>query len=465
MTVDALALARTGGGLFARNPLKYARLNAAQRAVARDASKRKLWRDANQFLGKSYYLAWDILHRLRGTHPYVQSHRAPIRALVISVSLDQMLPLMEKLWMLAPKDELAPNCGFEPGRGITGKPPRLVFTSGPGAGSVLTFATYKQGATRIAGGTYHLVAMDEPPTESMYGEVLPRVARLNGDIIITMTPTPDMPDVSWLRKLVEEGQFSEHNFTAKEQYCWLEGALAPYATQDAIDAFAASLLPHERAMRVEGAWEPLVTGRWLTHFTRDRCLSEQPPLPGARLAVGIDHGAAAGKQAAVLMAVEDGDTPRVWYWDESQSDGFTTPAQDAAAILAMLRRNGLDYDHIDEWIGDRPTGDNRFMVAKDNKALQSELARALRREISSVQRIKVPHKFSGSVTYGLRLMNGLFASDRATVHPRCVKLIESMEKFAGDKRDKVKDILDAARYPTELLVRPSAVAPVTRAHF
>lgn len=455
-----LLLGRQSADVSRDNPLSFARLNVPQRTVASDRSRRVLWRDANQFLGKSYFMAWELLHRLRGTHPYKRTHRVPIRALVISVSLDQMLPLMQKIWELAPKKELASNCGFEPGRGITGKPPRLVFTSGPGAGSVLTFATYAQGATRVAGGTFHVVGLDEPPTQSMYGEVLPRVARLEGDIIVTMTPTPDMPDVTWLRELVEKKQFSEHNFGAKEEFCWLEGALAPYATQAQIDAFGESLLPHERAMRLWGAWEPLVTGRWLTHFRAETAVREVRPPVGARLAVGIDHGAAAGKQAAVLIAVDDrGADPVVYYLDEAHSDGFTTPEQDADAILGMLARNGLEYGHVDDWIGDRPTGDNRFLVSKDNKQLQVELARRLKRNVSELQRIRTPSKFNGSVTFGLRLMNNLFGARRAWIHPRCVRLISACEKFAGDRRDPVKDILDAARYPTELLVRPVAPSP------
>jgi hypothetical protein len=89
------------------------------------------------------------------------------------------------------------------------------------------------------------------------------------------------------------------------------------------------------------------------------------------------------------------------------------------------------------------------------------LARLLRREVSTTKRMRVPHKFWGSVTFGLRLMNGLFGAGRAYVHPRCERLIKSIETFAGDRRDPVKDILDAARYPTELLAPhvPSAAPP------
>ena len=101
---------------------KFSRLTAPQREVMSDDSERLVWRDGNQ-MGKSWALALELIHRCRGSHPYKRTHRAPIRALVISVSLEQMAPLMEKIWMLAPKDELHEKCGYDPGRGITGKPP------------------------------------------------------------------------------------------------------------------------------------------------------------------------------------------------------------------------------------------------------------------------------------------------------------------------------------------------------
>lgn len=456
----ALSLARLSATRGTRSALDYVALTTPQRAVVSDTGRLVLWRDGNR-LGKSYALAYELLHRARGTHPHKTTHRPPIRALVISVSLDQIIPLMEALWTLAPKDELSVKCGFDPGRGLVGKPPRLVFARGPGAGSVISFATYKQGSTRIAGGEYQFIGMDEPPPEAMFGEVLPRVLRCRGDIYITMTPTPDMPDVGWLREQVEAdgSRWSHHNYGLREENCWIEGHPAPFLTTAEIDEYAAGLLSVERAMRVDGAWEPIVEGRWLTQFSEDNIGAGLPPR-NARLAVGIDHGAAAGKQAAMLVAVDDSDPgrPRVWYMDEVCSTGFTTPAQDASDILAMLRRNHIDYHHIDEWIGDRPTGDNRYLVGKTNKDLRLQLARLMDVPVEKTASIRTPKKWDGSVTYGLRLMNGLFGSrvddkPAAMVHPRCARFIEFLWKFAGDRRDPLKDIGDAGRYATERMVQ------------
>ena len=177
--------------------LDYLRLTKCQESFLSDDAPIAIWRDGNQ-IGKSTALAYDLIERCRGTHPFIKTHRPPIRALVISVSLEQMAPLMEKIWQLTPKDEIDERCGYDPGRGITGKPPRLVFTEGPGKGSTISFATYRQGATRIAGGTYHIVICDEPPPEEMFGEVMPRVMKERGLIRVGLTPTPDMPEQGWL---------------------------------------------------------------------------------------------------------------------------------------------------------------------------------------------------------------------------------------------------------------------------
>ena len=468
----SLGLALASGRRKHMRALDTVRLTTPQRLFVSDPAPEVLWRDGNQ-IGKSFALAYDIIHRCRGTHPYLTTRRPPINVLVISISHEQMVPLHEKLWLLSPKDEIEPSTYFTPGRGISGKPPRLAFTSGPGAGSVIHFGTYKQGSTRIAGGTYDLVVCDEPPVESMYGEVRPRVMRRRGLIRIAMTPTPDMPDQTWLRDIVEAERIVEHNYGLAEENVWPEGSLAPWLRQSEIDEYAAGLLEIERAMRMAGAWEPVITGRWLTAFSDD-CVSMRGPPAGARLGFGIDHGMVQqGKQAMILAAFAglNTDRPRVWYLDEYCAEGFTTPEHDAAEIVAMLRRNGLSYSDVDEWVGDRPMRSLRFETKKSNAVLRAELAFKLGLPREKTRFIRIPKKFDGSVIYGFRLMNTLFdrrddnGLPHATIHPRCTNLIEACRRFAGDSRDPHKDVLDAARYITELFVKPRATVSRLVAHY
>ncbi len=448
--------------------IDYVRFTLPQRSFLSDPEPTVLWRDANQ-LGKSFALAYEIVASCRGVHALKKVRRAPIRVLVIGVSLEQMAPLMEKIWNLVPKNEISPKCGFDPGRGITGKPPRIVFDRGPGKGSLVVFATYMQGATRVAGGTFDLVVMDEPPTESMYGEVRPRVLKKRGRIRIGMTPTPDMPDQSWLRELVESGSVPEHNFHLKEAHCWPEGNPAPWLYQDEIEEYANGLLVVERKMRTQGSWDPVVEGALMNGFGPD-CVRDFEPPAGADLFVGIDHGADSGKQAAMLVAVTGRFTsrPRCYFIDELTTDGFTTPEQDAAGILAMLRRRGLQYDDVDEWIGDRPTGSARRDIRKSNRDLRNELALALRRPVEHTRPIHKVKKFSGSMSYGVKLVNSLFVRrdgsglPHGLVHPRCVRFAEACEKFDGNPKHPAKDILDAGRYAYERAVRRNATGLLSR---
>lgn len=464
MTRRALTFAASAGRRSADEALRFVRWTRPQRLFLEDDRRTAIWRDGNR-LGKSWALAYEVIARCRGRHPFKRTHPPPIRALIVGHSLEQMEPLMAAIWRFLPKHEIDDRCGFDPGRGITGKPPRIVFTSGPGAGSVVSFATYRQGSQRVAGGAYHFIGCDEPATESMFGELRPRLLTTRGDMRVNFTPTPDAPPQGWLRDLVEAGTIPEHNYHLSEATVWPEGAPRPLLYQAEIDAEASTWLEVERAMRLEGAWEPVVSGRWLTQFSDANVASfATPDLPtGATVGVGVDHGANAGKQAACLIVVDQGrsERPRVWWCDEVVSDGYTTPEQDASAILAMLRRNGLTYDDVDDWVGDRPTGENRWLVSKSNRDLLRELARQVGRPLEECRRIHTPKKWAGSLTHGLRLVNGLCGrrdeqdAPALLVSQRCETLIEACRTFAGDRRDPGKDILDAARYPTERLVKVS----------
>ena len=61
-----------------------------------------LWLGANQ-IGKSYAQAAKLLHFIRATGPYHDRKPGPVSVVVVSISKEQIEPLMAKIWELLPK--------------------------------------------------------------------------------------------------------------------------------------------------------------------------------------------------------------------------------------------------------------------------------------------------------------------------------------------------------------------------
>ena len=448
----------------------FIRLTTPQQKFRDDPSPVAIWRDGNQ-LGKSTALAAIVVDFIRGRVPW-RRKRGPVTVVVIGVSHEQMYPLHDKIWKALPKDEIE-SLGFEPGRGIRGKPPRVSFTSGPGAGSLILFRTYQQSTQILAGLTASLVICDEPCPERVYGEILPRLMRHRGHLRIGFTPTPDAPPLGWLREKIDAGAVSEHNYGLAAANCWPAGAPAPWISQGEIEQYAASLLPVERKMRMFGDWEPVTEGAWLGNFVDGQHVAplDVSDLHGWKLAVGIDHGTAPNKEAAILCAYTDETTgrPRIAFLDELNWRGEITPEIVARDILDMLGRHGLQYSDVDLWVGDRATGENKRHVRISNSEIRSELAYAMGVAYRKTAYIKTPKKSRGSVLAGLRMMNNLMGAERSTdgvahlrISPRCKVLIEAFRRFRGDRRDPLKDVLDAARYVAETAFRRPTAAFAAR---
>lgn len=442
--------------------IEWLRLSDPQREWLSMPDRFALWRGGNS-IGKSWAQAADIVMTARLRHPYRTTPRAPVTLMVVGYSWAQMDPLLDKLWQLLPKDEIDPRCRYEPANGIRGhKEPVIEFVAGPGRGSQIRFATYEQGAGRIMGIQVHGVYLDEPPPADVYGECVPRLNAHNGFMRITFTPTPESPDLEYMRKLIEDGRLVELQTTITPAAVTVRGGLCdwPRMSPREIEAALGQYLEEQRAMRRDGAWEPLATGRWVTTFSDANVVDHDPP-EGAWLVLSIDHGANAGKQAAVLSWWLDRDTPypRGGYLDEAVSDGSTTTDDDADAVLAMLARNGLSYDDVDGWVGDRTTGENRYLISKSNRELVDSLARKLRRKPGQMRKIVVPHKQAGSVRMGSALLKRGFKARRndgrpmLVVHPRCRAFAHALRTFKGGRQETVKDVFDAGRYGAEYALR------------
>lgn len=459
-----LYLVQDSGRRHHARPVDYARLTPPQRAFAGIIHRLAIWRGANQ-IGKSWGLAYDIVHTARGTHPLRRVRRPPGRILVVGESWAQMDPLCEKLWAMLPKDEIDPRVRYEPGGGFRGfKEPRIPFVDGPGKGSVIVFATYRQGSGRIAGGSYHAAYLDEPPPETILGEVLPRLSRWHGTLRVSMTPTPESPPLAYLRKMVEEKKLHELQTSLTLDAITVTGGLVdlPWKTRAEMEELIESYLDDERDMRVHGSWDQAVKGRWLSAVS-DRCVVSYglDPEKGWNLAVGIDHGAGAGRQAVTLVACSS-DGEQVVVLDEVWVEDVTSTREDALHIIQLLERNGLTWQDIDYWRGDRRHGGDYWGNEKSNYDLMRELARALKipqRKLAALGlRISVPHKQAGSVRRGFRIINSLAREGQLLIHERCKGFRKGAAEWKGRPDDPLKDPLDSARYAIEALHDAQLVA-------
>jgi phage terminase large subunit-like protein len=464
----------------ARSALETVRLTNAQRAFASYRARRVLWRGPNT-VGKSLGLAYDMVHALRGTHPLRPVDRPPVRLLIVSESWTQMDPLCEKIDLFLPKDEIDERVRYEPGSGFLGfKSPHIPLVAGPGKGSVLHFATYKQGSKRIAGGQFHGIGADEPMPEKVFGELQPRMSRFLAWMRVTFTPTPETSlDLVYFRQKIEQAKryFAKHGRYHPAHWQELHTELSldgvtprgglvevPWKTQDELDELVESYLEIERGMRTKGDWEPIAVDRLLTAYgPRNRVEDEGLP-PGVvwYLCVGIDHGAGAGRQAAVLVACSE-DGSEVRFLDEAISDGRTSTREDAIAIRDMLARHDLQWHQVDHWVGDRAHSGDRYGNAKSNSDLMKAFADLFETPEFRLRGkgldLVTPHKERASEYRGLRIMNSLFKEMQALVHARCVKLIEGIVGYAGAKDDPLKDRVDAARYAVERLVDERRLRP------
>ena len=307
--------------------------------------------------------------------------------------------------------------------------------------------------------------------ESVFGELMPRLSRYHGWMRLTLTPTPESPNMQYLRDEIAKGKEWYKEKGVWNPAHWQElvtevdlnaltprGGLieVPWKTQEELDELIASYLDIERDMRVRGAWDPLSIDRLLTAFSPENVIQDRTIGGGTwYTCVGVDHGAKAGRQAAMLVACNE-DASEIRYLDEAVSDGRTSPKDDAKAIIDMLKRHGWTWTDVDYWVGDRSHGGDRFGNAKSNHDLTLAFAELLNKPEHQLRGkgldLIVPRKERGSIYRGLRIMNGMFKERSAFVHSRCTNLIESIQSWSGAKDDPKKDRLDAARYATERLL-------------
>ena len=447
--------------LVDESPLDFFRPSAPQKRVLESEEHITLFRAANQ-LGKTYVGAAESLYMMKGYSPYKDlSHiKPPIIVWAIVHSWEQSKIIQAKIHSLIGKNEYADDSpDFQDGRGYRAKNPWFKLKNG----SMLFFKTANQGTLGAASGTINFCWVDEPCPQALFGELAARLLRSRGRMLMTMTPIGG-GDLTWLKKLTEmnpprvqdiHAPLSVENTTPVDT----DGTpLDALLLQEDVDRIADTYLSIDRGARLEGSWDVGVPmdGRIFEFFGEDHISDTPCPEGSYKFSIGIDHGHTPAAQCAILVAVSD-DDKTVHVLDEYFAAGGEkeqgTARRHARAIIAMIRRNGLEPLQINRWTGDRPHGGGKHGGRMSNSLLRSALEHILDYPANSCPfRIHTAHKPRWSVYYGCQLIHEAMVQGRFIVHPKCKRLIRSLSSWtlkksgAMDRLSEWKHAVDSLRY-------------------
>ena len=438
-------------------------------------SKIKLLRAGNQAVGKSTVGLAECVHLATGTPP-AQPGRVAKDIWILCASWSQSVAIQRKLWDLTPKAQVDPKQKYDAVKGFGGHQPSLKFKNG----SLIQIKTTQQGSLNLAGATIDHALFDEPPASSrVFAEVLKRVQARSGSVSLTLTPIGT--DCGWIKDLVEAGKIHDlHYYLSPENLIHVKSKLPrrlPDGTicdQAWIDKIRSESLPWEEPIVCDGLWEGRLVNRLFDVFNTERHVIKTIPKGTYDILLGIDHGTARGKQAAILafyLPPESKDGyPKVIVADEYRPQGATTPEQDADGILGMLKRNGVAWSEVDHATGDRPVGSRDSADRKGNFDLEDQIAKrlnlrsreSLKPRIKSAKRGK-DHGVGAPDRSWKWIRNQLLRPGHFQVMHHCVALIESFERWQGQKEDPLKDLLDATSYALRPMIldrQPSYVSKI-----
>lgn len=446
-------------------PLEWLRWLPVQDRYLRNRAERRLLRAGNQSVGKTTVALADLAMDAMGIHPYRRARPLPAGVKqreywVICASWSQSKAAQRKLHALLPPERIHPDTVFTAIRGFRGREPGVEVLHDDGSYSLIRVKTTRQGTLDLSAATIQGALFDEvPASQEVYSEVCKRVQSTGGWVAIaaTMVGAP----VDWVKAEVDEGRLEDIHTRLTPEALIPIGSRHPRRTATGepmnaewIAGIEAKTPPHEREVRVHGGWEIRVTDRYFDIFISDPATPDahvHPRAPSGRLSVclGIDHGHRPGKQGAILCFVQEkhpSGHPYVYVVDEyTDESGSPLPERDARGILDMLERHDLRWSSLDHVWGDRVhmpgTGQQ-----KSNRDLQVQIGKQLKvphREL--VPQIRTVAKGAGSTSVGERWLYQAMVRGTLAIHPRCVRLIESLDRYVCVD-DGSKDLVDALRY-------------------
>jgi hypothetical protein len=447
------------------DPLSTMEWLPGQLAFLSSTAKRKLLRAGVQAQGKTFAGGAETIWRARGDHPCKDVPAAPNLQWVVTATERQGGIVQRKVWDLLPKAELHPACVFDPVKGaFKGRYPKVIFRNG----SEIEFRTGGGDPLNLASGGISHAWVDEPPeNEEAYNELLGRLLRSNGDLSLTLTPWHRPCD--WLREKCEAGEIEDLHFRLTPENLVFPGGRVHTledgtpCDQDWIDRVVAETSRIIVPVKVHGEWEFQAEGAYFEGAwdpTR-MILDEDPaPAPNEFLLLGIDHGGdRPGSQCAHLMVVDPDHPsghPAVHVLDEYvAAPGKPLCEDDARGILAMLKRNNLEWGELRQAAGDRAMRTGRG-DRKSNLDLHVAIAKLLgvpHRSLRPIIRSAKRGEGRGAGSVGVRshwlyqqMVRGCF-----TVARRCHRLIEALPRYVGTPTDPCKDPVDSCLYGCDSL--------------
>lgn len=431
-----------------------------------------LLRIGNQWCGKSFVAAADVIYRCLGRHPYdPRGQIAPCKARVISPTGEHSIGFQEKVWELVPKHELMPGQEFVVGLGFRGRYKVLRFRNG----SRIEFRTWggagkgDRAAMAQSGNTLDHIVIDELCPERLYEESKKRVARRNGTVRLTLTPinAAAAGGHEWLEKRCAAGEIKDLWFKLRPEYCVPIGATEPLRdpitkqpmTPEWCDWFRASTGEEDRDVVVDGAWPTARGERELAGWTESYVASDADIARAANLrqfaefGVGIDYGEASGRTVALLLGW--GPAIGVWALDEWVGDGKTPALEAGRAIVKMISARIHSPANVRHWRGDiNAAGVILGQIGSMNEHYAAAINQACREAglvLPSPIVINSPNKGRGTVDWRMRMINDGLSARRLRVYSGCNRLLTSMRTFRRGARDArvLKDPLDAFGYGAE----------------
>ena len=442
-----------------------------------DPSRIRVLRGPNQS-GKTEAGCKESVDRCLGRGKWQTVQEPPVRGRVVCHSFKQSLVIQRKLWLSVPKGELDPRVSFDKVLGF--RHGWLGFKNG----SEVRIVTIGQDLLAHASETLDFVWIDEPPTPEVYAECVSRTIQTRGVIFLTLTPIGR--PVKWLRDLVEgklpeelEGLdafsgdvahiVSEHHYTLSVEHC-------PWMSEAQVNEAISAVPYYDRPQRILAEWEGLTVGRCFSAFSpRNIGPVGRTPMEGwgsnhaIKMVLGGDHGEKAAHSFWLLVAYQidrrGRGLPRVRmralaeYANAAGADDL----EDAQAIQWMVESLGLRLEHIDFGVGDINTAGKSKGGRKLNDLMTEHFAVLMGLPAGAPSFVvRSAWKGSGSVDYGLRLVNNQLRRVDLEIDPSCPLLIETCRHWTGESAGVLPHRADTLRYiVTEILREEDANTVLT----